>query len=537
MMNDFEKIFGVKKDDYIQETFGKSKEELFQEFFGMKKEKLLESIKSQKLIVSISGMDNLGKSTQAGILNEIWPEMFSKPMHINQTEAFPKLKGKELSLWWFDPNNYKEFADTMYHSIAQRYEKALKSDAPIVVLDKGIDFYDTRIKATLLTLGVPQNEVLSIVKEAKNKYLLWNSCEDLKLIIVPSKDSQRTNLRKEEAVAETEDVHGKYLQMNIGLLNKKLEEGKTFTPVEFVENGASLMNKDIVEKIFSLFETKNQLQNAEKISKLAQDVFKDNLKLAFVGGSSGKGRYQKGWSDIDMYFIFDKLPHRDMLKFTQELPKVTNVHVGTTFYSLDDFKKLNVDHKTFVTLHEFGLGVNRVLYNSENMELPQVDMQDVKRLDERDLPNALNLLKREVYYSSNNTIKQNDRNTIGTKENSGEDDPVFNISKIIKTSTIVEKAVLTQNGVFTFNYLDTAREFARLSTEKLMQMKEMTDDETEKERYESMMKTLQDFDIVEAINTRNDGDKEKSDRAYEFGVNLLEVVDEMNCLNEGMEDK
>ena len=226
-----------------------------------------------------------------------------------------------------------------------------------------------------------------------------------------------------------------------------------------------------------------------------------------------------------------------MLKFTQELPKVTNVHVGTTFYSLDDFKKLNVDHKTFVTLHEFGLGVNRVLYNSENMELPQVDMQDVKRLDERDLPNALNLLKREVYYSSNNTIKQNDRNTIGTKENSGEEDPVFNISKIIKTSTIVEKAVLTQNGVFTFNYLDTAREFARLSTEKLMQMKEMTDDETEKERYESMMKTLQDFDIVEAINTRNDGDKEKSDRAYEFGVNLLEVVDEMNCLNEGMEDK
>ena len=70
-----------------------------------------------------------------------------------------------------------------------------------------------------------------------------------------------------------------------------------------------------------------------------------------------------------------------------------------------------------------------------------------------------------------------------------------------------------------------------------MQMKEMTGDETKKERYESMIKTLQDFDIVEAINTRNDGDKEKSDRAYEFGVNLLEVVDEMDCLNEGMADK
>lgn len=68
-------------------------------------------------------------------------------------------------------------------------------------------------------------------------------------------------------------------------------------------------------------------------------------------------------------------------------------------------------------------------------------------------------------------------------------------------------------------------------------MKEMTGDETKKERYESMIKTLQDFDIVEAINTRNDGDKEKSDRAYEFGVNLLEVVDEMDCLNEGMADK
>ena len=114
----------------------------------------------------------------------------------------------------------------MYKAIAQRYKMAYEAPQSIVILDKGIDFYDTRIKSTLLTLGVPEDRIVELVKAAKAKYSLVNSLEEMKIIIT----AKNVDHVKEKN-RENDEEYLRYMKYNAELINKKINEGKTLLMV------------------------------------------------------------------------------------------------------------------------------------------------------------------------------------------------------------------------------------------------------------------------------------------------------------------
>lgn len=54
--------------------------------------------------------------------------------------------------WWFNKSTPIEFIETIYSCLQERIELAKKLDNQdeVIILEKGIDFYEARITATLL---------------------------------------------------------------------------------------------------------------------------------------------------------------------------------------------------------------------------------------------------------------------------------------------------------------------------------------------------------------------------------------------------
>ena len=159
------------------------------------------------MIVSISGMDNAGKTTQCNMLRSKYPEVFSEPMHIKDSPSFDETKHDET--WWFRSDNAEEFTEVIYKCLLERIELAEKVKSKIVLLDKGADFYDSRIIATLIMKGLKYNEAKKYSFDIKMKY--FTSCrEDLKLYL-----ESGTYKRKELNLTSFEDLrYNTYLELN-----------------------------------------------------------------------------------------------------------------------------------------------------------------------------------------------------------------------------------------------------------------------------------------------------------------------------------
>ena len=343
-----------------------------QQLMGMSVEEIREFMGGRKLIISISGMDNLGKSTQSNLLSQRYPEIFSQPLHINQSPSFPQLKGKDLSKWWFDPNNVEEFVDTMYASLAERRKAAESIDCPVIVMDKGVDFYDERIKATLITLGVEEKRIVELIETARREHGINNSYEDLKVAIVPPRQGVRSFLRESEVQEHKDqaDVYSRYLAKNIALMNQKLEEGKTFVPVEFIEGDIESIHGTIMTEIVKNIDMKTQRNVVNKVMQEAQEFFGDNLKLLILAGSAGKGKFLENWSDIDMYYFFDKMPYDTIQEYTEMLDGY-GVHVGATYYTVKDLEEMKIDARTAHVLLEINKGKNKILVD-DGVEIPSI---------------------------------------------------------------------------------------------------------------------------------------------------------------------
>lgn len=77
------------------------------------------------MIISISGMDGYGKSTQCKILEQRMPQIFSQPLHIKDSPCFTRKDPKEINEWWFNADNKNDFVDTMLHALAERRDASL----------------------------------------------------------------------------------------------------------------------------------------------------------------------------------------------------------------------------------------------------------------------------------------------------------------------------------------------------------------------------------------------------------------------------
>ena len=132
-----------------------------------------------KLVVSLNGADGVGKTTQAQKIAETNPDLVECISGLGAYEPFSKITADD---WWFDSSTPEEFCDVLYASLKNRNLAIQNSNKPVVIVDKGLDNFEARIIATLLTRGVSKEKVFELVKEYKRKYDI-KSPEDVKIFL------------------------------------------------------------------------------------------------------------------------------------------------------------------------------------------------------------------------------------------------------------------------------------------------------------------------------------------------------------------
>lgn len=164
------------------------------------------------MIVSISGMDNSGKTTQCEILKTMYPDVFSKILHIKNTNIFNIKKCNEE--WWFNPNNKEEFTRTIFSALQERIKIAQNCKNSIVLFDKGTDFYDARVVATLIMKGMSFNSALIYMLKIKKEYIQQNY-ESLKLFL-----SSSSTVNNKQILNESDLRYNAYIELNKLILEK-----------------------------------------------------------------------------------------------------------------------------------------------------------------------------------------------------------------------------------------------------------------------------------------------------------------------------
>ena len=170
----------------------------------------------------------------------------------------------------------------------------------------------------------------------------------------------------------------------------------------------------------------------EYVIKIAKEIYKDNLNSLFLAGSTGKGEMIDGWSDLDIYIITNKLDLESNKKFYELSLKEEKIHIGTTFYTIDNINNLFVDAKTIISIYEYqNYNVNAFIYGKINF--PKIEYSYLVNRTAKPLINeAIQAVIREY----NNYL-------ISEK----------NLKSLVKKLTVLLKIYLNLNyETFTFGY-------------------------------------------------------------------------------------
>lgn len=164
------------------------------------------------MIVSLNGMDNSGKTTQIKSLMKQYPDYYRQTLHIKNTNAFNQ--GNYDFDWWFNPYNSTEFVKVLLEALQERNEiaKSIDTENIITLYDKGNDFYESRILATLILKGeslVSAKEILAYFKE---QYPV-EDVEKLKIFLLPGDYT-----KKEDFGSDKRILYNVYLELNKLLL-------------------------------------------------------------------------------------------------------------------------------------------------------------------------------------------------------------------------------------------------------------------------------------------------------------------------------
>lgn len=128
----------------------------------------------------------------------------------------------------------------------------------------------------------------------------------------------------------------------------------------------------------------------------SKKIYKENLLSIFLAGSGGKGNIIEGWSDLDLYFITNDFDIEANSKlFSKVKDNEFNIHIGTTFYTLDMITKLKVDSKTLVAFYEYkNLNCNSFIYN--RLEIKDIKFEDII-CNNKEINDLIQIVGREIY--------------------------------------------------------------------------------------------------------------------------------------------
>ena len=169
-------------------------------------------------------------------------------------------------------------------------------------------------------------------------------------------------------------------------------------------------------------------------------VFKDNLLSVTLGGSGGKNKIIDGWSDLDIYIILKKYDIEQISLLQEELDD-SKIHIGLTFYNINEIENDLVDIKTKIMVYEKNnYDVNPTLYGMDYFK--DVDYLEVYNNDMMNYPVVLQAFKR-MYIEVINDKRKIDKS-------------------YIKKMLVLLKCILSSYKIFTFGYDDVFRIFMGL---------------------------------------------------------------------------
>lgn len=170
-------------------------------------------------------------------------------------------------------------------------------------------------------------------------------------------------------------------------------------------------------------------------------TFGNNLLNITLGGSGGKNKIHVGWSDLDIYFILKKYDINQVMNF-MSIKWCHPIHVGTTYYTLDEVKNNVLDGKTKIMLYEKqNYEINPTIYGKELF--PIISYEEVKANDFRNLANTLHEVRRSYIKIKNNEVILE--------------------KKYVKKLLVLMKCILDGHNQFVFGYEEVFDAFYKLN--------------------------------------------------------------------------
>lgn len=176
----------------------------------------------------------------------------------------------------------------------------------------------------------------------------------------------------------------------------------------------------------------------------AKRIFKNNLLSITIGGSAGKNFIIPDWSDLDVYIILKEYDFKNIELFDKLMSKF-NIHIGLTYYSINEIESMYVDAKTKIMVYEKNnYNVNPTLYGKDYFK--NVDYKDIRISDINNLPIILHEVRRMHITALNN------KNNIN--------------NKYLKKLVLLIKCFLSTRYVFTYGYKNVIDEFLKIVNNK-----------------------------------------------------------------------
>lgn len=244
----------------------------------------------------------------------------------------------------------------------------------------------------------------------------------------------------------------------------------------------------LVDNVFEKYKFKNYPNEYKavlvQVIEEAINIFNDNLLSITLGGSGGKNKIHIGWSDLDVYFILKKYDVEQVNLFMAK-EWCYPIHVGTTYYTLDEVKNNILDGKTKIMLYEKNIyNLNPTLLGEDLF--PRINYEEVKENDFRNLANTLHEVRR-TYIKIKNKTEDLEK-------------------KYVKKLLVLMKCILDCNNLFVYGYEEVFNAFYNLERSGLT-----------KENGNAIIK------IINRVDTSNKIFLDVCDDVFEYLENDLEV--------------
>lgn len=181
-------------------------------------------------------------------------------------------------------------------------------------------------------------------------------------------------------------------------------------------------------------------ETINKYIELLKENIRDNLDMIYIIGSSATKDVIVGWSDIDCILVLKYYNYND-IEIIKELSNSFEIKIGNTIYSKLEFEKGLVDPKTYYYLLLNKEKILDIQYLDSDLLIPNVSVNNCKKITEVILFNDLHNCKRLLIYPKLNKAQ---------------------IKTLFKKIYVIMKSILIINGKRPKNYKETFNMFSEI---------------------------------------------------------------------------